>query len=368
MPTRRELLRTSLLGLAARQLHIGRPFLGQTLAEQGRRIHLPVGCAVSVPSLGDHPYADLVARQSSIVVAENAMKWAHVHPARDRFDFSGTDRLIDFAKSHGLATRGHNLCWHQYNPAWLDETATIGNVEEILTSHIQTVVSRYKGQIHSWDVVNEAIKPSDAQPQGLRDSLWLRLLGPRYIEIAFRAAAQADPNTLLTYNDYGIEYDALEDTAKRAAVLSLLRSLKDKNVPLHAVGIQSHLSTRQDASIGSGLRSFLRSLHDLGLKVMITELDVDGSKFPGSETERDAAVAAVYRSYLELVLAESPVAAVLTWGITDRYCWLNRQAEKAGRPAPRALPFDRELQPKRAFYAYLEALASAERPLTSGRQ
>ncbi len=284
-----------------------------------------------VPHLDDQPYAELIARQCSIVVAENSMKWGPIHPQRDRYDFAAADRLVNFAEKHGLAIRGHNLCWHEANPPWLAATATRQNAEHLLTSHIETVVSRYAGKIHSWDVVNEAINPKDNQPDGLRNSLWFQLLGPRYLEIAFHAAHAADPHALLTYNDYGIENDSPGDTAKREAVLSLVRRLKDANAPIGAIGVQSHLKISNELRFGEGLRAFLASTRQLGLKSMITELDVDGPT--------DAAVAEVYRKYLNLVLPEPSMIAVLTWGITDRYSWLNGRAKKAGRPnsAPSAL-------------------------------
>jgi endo-1,4-beta-xylanase len=300
------------------------------------------------------PYTQLVLEQANIVVAENAMKWGPLRPSPTTFEFTQADRLMRFAQVAQQKVRGHNLCWHEALPAWFATTATKENAQQLLVNHIQTVAGRYKGQIHSWDVVNEAVQPKDGRPDGLRKSPWLDLVGPGYVELAFQTAAAADPTAKLTYNEYDIELDTPEQSEKRAQVLLLVRRLKARGVPIHAVGIQSHLQA-DGPRAGAGLRTFIRELKKLDLDVYVTELDVNSRGVEGGAPVQDEAVASVYEQYLGLVLPEPNVAAVLTWGITDKYTWMNTStAEWVVRKdgaRQRPLPFDDDLQPTPAFEA-----------------
>ncbi len=304
-------------------------------------------------------YTRLVQEQANILVAENAMKWGALRPSPASFDFAQADKLIRFAKLSGQRVRGHNLCWHEGNPAWLKTTATKENARQLLTEHITTVAGHFRGQLHSWDVVNEAIDPKDGQADGLRKSLWYELIGPEYLELAFRTAAAADPDAKLTYNDYGIELDTPDETKKRELVLALVKRFKEKGVPLQAVGVQSHLPA-DGAQPGAGLVEFVREVGKMGLEVYITELDVNTRKIAGGNAEQDAAVARVYHDYPALMLAEPNVKAVLTWGITDARTWLNgTKSAWALRPdgaRQRPLPFDDELRPTQAFFALRSAI------------
>ena len=188
---------------------------------------LLTGFAV-VPSLlrTDAAYAGIVRDQASLIVAENAMKWDALRPSATTYNFDDADMLLNFAEQSRMKIRGHNLLWHRSLPAWFLEMATRANARQLLEAHIETVAGRYAGRMQSWDVVNEAIQLSDGRPDGLRDSPWLRLVGDDYIEVVFRAARRADPQALLTYNDYGIEADNAQDEAKRQAVLLLLRRMR----------------------------------------------------------------------------------------------------------------------------------------------
>ncbi|GGG89809.1 beta-xylanase [Silvibacterium dinghuense] len=318
---------------------------------------LLVGCAVVPDRLSGEPaYGSLVADQANILVAENAMKWQALRPSPDKFDFRGGDELLAFAAAHGQKVRGHNLCWHEALPSWFAGTVTKENAQGFLIQHIQTVAGHFAGKLHSWDVVNEAVDPKSGRADGLRVSPWLEMIGPDYIELAFHAARQADPAALLTYNDYGIENDGADSREKRGQVMMLVRRLKARGVPIDAVGIQSHL-TVNDPMPGAGLIDFVRELGRMGLQVFITELDANEHKVEGSVAERDAAVARLYRDYVTMMVAEPNVTAVLTWGITDRYTWLNGQktARPDGKPQ-RCLPFDSDDQPVPAFFALRDAI------------
>jgi endo-1,4-beta-xylanase len=316
-------------------------------------------------------YTRLIAEQTNILVAENVMKWGPLRPTATTYDFTQADKLMRFAALAGQKVRGHNLCWHENIPAWFQATATKENARTLLTDHIRTVAGRYRGRIHSWDVVNEAINPKDGRGDGLRKSPWLDLIGPDYVELAYRTAGEADPEAKLTYNDYDIELDTPEQTTKRDYVLTLLRRFKARGVPIHAVGIQSHLKAAAPSTApqpGVGLIRFLREARSMGLEAYVTELDVNTRSLPGGPEAQDAAVAAVYRNYLRLVLAEPNVKAVLTWGITDRYTWLNAtKKDWAMRPdgtRQRPLPFDDDLKTTPAFFELRDAI-DASKPLSA---
>ena len=328
--------------------------------------------AVNVAMLDrDAAYTRTVVEQADIVVAENTMKWGPLRPAPDRFDFAEADRFMQFAAAHGIKVRGHNLCWHEQLPAWFAAAVNPGNAEQYLTTHIATVAGRYRGRIRAWDVVNEAIEVKDGQTDGMRASPWFKLLGPRYVEVAFRAARTADPGALLTYNDYSIEADTPGDTAKRKAVLALLRRLRAANVPLDAVGIQSHISAGSAAQIGDGLADFLEQCQDLGLKVFVTELDVNDDDIAVSDVdERSEEVGSIYGDYLRLLMKNAAVTDVLTWGVSNRLSWLNSglnstQNAAAAKFRPKhpsreelCLPFNDSYQPQPAFFAMRKAFGT----------
>jgi len=316
------------------------------------------GTAISESQLHRPEFTPLLLDQCSILVAENAMKWRLTHPLQDRFDFTQADFFMSFAESNHLTARGHNLCWHAHNPPWLDAAITQQNAVSLLTTHIQTVVGRYKGRIHSWDVVNEAIDPSQKNHNGLRNSLWLQNIGEDYVELAFRTAAEADPSALLTYNDYDIETDSPSQHAKREAVLDMLRHFVKKGVPIQALGLQSHLRTKEGIPTFNSLGKFLKEIAKLNLHVFVTELDVDDQFMPADITERDRQVAGLYGSYLNAVLHHGSVKAVLTWCLSDRDSWLQNFRPRADHLPQRPLPFDADLKPKPAFFALRDALAS----------
>lgn len=342
------------------------PYTGAASLKAHAKAHgLYAGTAVNMGLLAhDAVYKQTLVDQYNIVVAENAMKWAPLRPAPDTFDFVEADALMAFAEPNGMAVRGHNLCWHEQLPKWFDGTVTKENAQQYLTTHIATVAGRYKGRIRAWDVVNEAINPKDAQPDGMRNSPWYKLMGPGYIDIAFRTARVADPHALLTYNDYGIETDSADDTAKRNAVLALVRRMKKDNVPLDAVGIQSHISADSVKNIGAGLEGFVADCAALGLKVFITELDVNDDRLTQDDAKmRGLLVGAAYTYYVAMLLKNKAVTDVLTWGVSDRASWLNAQFKGANKFRPKhpdreeiCLPFDDSYKPNPAFFGLRNAL------------
>ena len=328
---------------------------------------LLTGCAVSANLLrDDEAFRKLLAEQYSIVVPENCLKWNMLRPTAETYNFADADSLIAFAEAHKMKVRGHNFVWHEALPRWFGGTVNKDNAKKILVDHIHTVAERYRGKIHSWDVVNEAIWIQDGRPDGLRNSSpWFELLGPGYLDLAFRTAREADPTALLTYNDYGFEYDNEEEGKKRAAVLGLLRRMKQDQVPLDALGVQSHLHAANKDGFSKGIRELTDGAKALGLQVFITELDVNDDGVAAEDTtERDRIVADVYRRYLTEALAAPQVKAVLTWGATDKNTWLNHGA-KFRKEHPdrlqRPLPFDPGYAPAPAFFAMRECFDNAKK-------
>ena len=306
-------------------------------------------------------FAARFAQECAIVVPEAHLKWKTLRPTPDRFNFAPSDWVLEFARTHSMLFRGHPLVWHNALPEWFAVKVNKQNAERIMLEHIRTVAGHYAGKVHSWDVVNEAIRPTDGQADGLRNTPWLEFLGPDYIDIAFRAAAEADPKALLVYNDFGLEYDRRDDEDKRVAVLRLLERLKSRGAPVQALGMQAHLWGDETRFNPEKLRTFLRDVASMGLKIMITELDVTDTKLPRDADKRDRMVAGVYEDYLSVVLDEPAVIAVLTWGLTDRYTWISKEGPREDKAPSRPLPFDTELKRKFAWNAIARAFDKAPR-------
>ncbi|AFY32527.1 endo-1,4-beta-xylanase [Calothrix sp. PCC 7507] len=333
-----------------------------TLRKRAATKGLIFGAASSQDILSkDTAFATQFAQECSILVPEGELKWNFLRPTPKKFDFTQSDWLAEFAKNHNMLFRGHTLVWHDALPAWFKTTVNSGNAEKFLTEHISTVTKHYAGRIHSWDVVNEAVEPKDGRSDGLKNTPWMQFLGPNYIELAFRVAAQADPQALLVYNDYGLEYDTPEGGAKRVAVLKLLKSLKSRGTPIHGLGIQSHLSSDDTPFNPHKLRKFLADVASLGLKILITELDVTDVRLPENSGVRDRIVAGVYEDYLSVVLDEPAVIGVLTWGLSDRYTWNSTYNPRSDSKPVRPLPLDSNLQRKLAWNAMARAFDKARK-------
>jgi endo-1,4-beta-xylanase len=335
-----------------------------SLKERAAAKGLIYGAAIKYSELSsDTELATHVKHECGILVPEWELKWSvgkqPLRPKPDNFDFEKADWMANFAKTNALLLRGHTLVWHESLPAWFKDTVNSQNAGEYLEQHIKTVVKHYAGKIHSWDVVNEAIEPKDGRDDDLRITPWLNSLGTNYIDLAFRLTSEADPKALLVYNDYGLDYDTPEADAKRTAVLNLLTGLKARGTPIHALGIQAHLSPGKNKFNPEKLRQFLRDVASLGLKIMITEMDVADKSLPLDIKLRDRIVAGVYEDYLSVVLDEKAVIAVITWGLSDKYSWLNEFQPRPDRKPVRPLPLDAQMQQKLAWNAISRAFDQA---------
>jgi endo-1,4-beta-xylanase len=230
-------------------------------------------------------------------------------------------------------------------PAWTEEIATAVEAERELVRHIGTVVSRYKPAIRSWNVVNEPLRDDAVRGSDLRPFVWQRRLGADYIAIALRAARAADPSAQLVINEYDVEFVGERFHRKRAAFAELVRTLLDQGVPLDAIGLQGHL--KGDLEIDQpGLSAFIREMRKAGLDILVTELDVVDNKLPDDVGTRDAQVAARVDAFISAIAAEAPLAAVLTWGITDRYTWVPTYFKRSDGLPNRPLPLDESYRPK----------------------
>jgi endo-1,4-beta-xylanase len=229
-----------------------------------------------------------------------------------------------------------------------------------MQNHISTVCGHYAGKLHSWDVVNEGIDFSSGRPDGLRNSVWLQFMGPDYIAQAFQMARAADPHAMLVYNDFGFEYATPDQEMRRRAVLALLGKLKSANVPIQALGLQTHLYAGMTAQFKPAVyQAFLKEVSDMGLKIFITEMDVQDKSLPSDPAARDAQVASIYSQVLSAALANPAVTVVETWGLADKYSWLQKHASRPDGQEVRTLPLDDNLQPKAVYDAIGAALDQA---------
>jgi endo-1,4-beta-xylanase len=328
----------------------------RSLRAHARRHGLVFGSAVIIHNVQDDAdFAELIGEQCGIVVPTGELKWIALRPAPDRYDFSRPDFLLAFAQRHQMLMRGHTLCWHESVPDWIKTPENRPNTRQFFVDHITTVCKHYAGQLQSWDVVNEAILPSDGQPGGLRKSFWYEQMGPDYIDLAFRTARAADPHAKLTYNDYGVEYDNENNAERRRMILELLRGMQKRDVPLDAVGIQSHIKAAQSGTFGKGLADYIEAIRQMGLEVYLTEMDVNEDDIASDDpVKRDAIIAQTYTDYLRVALANPAVKLALTWDLSDRFTWLDNgpthHRKQPNRPQ-RSLPFDRDYRPKDAFFA-----------------
>ncbi len=329
----------------------------------------------------------LTKHQFNQITAENDMKWQLIHPREgaDGYDFEPADAFVEFGEKNNMYLAGHTLVWHSQTPNWVfagtippPETvdaapgrggfgrgysgprASREELLERMRDHIHTVVGRYKGKVKAWDVVNEAL--ADGGPENvLRNSLWLQIIGPDFIAKAFEYAHEADPDAILRYNDYG-----LENPIKVKKLITLIKSLQEQGVPIHAIGTQAHMNVST-----AGFEQMDRSLTEiatLGLPIHVTELDINtaagGQRGTGADIAANAAAtqggqvseadqklaeayAGVFRAFLK---HQDSVEMITLWGVNDGVSW-----RRGGSP----LLFDGENQPKPAFDAVIKVATEA---------
>lgn len=307
----------------------------------------------------DPQFAKLFAEQCGLLVPEGELKWRTLRPSPDSFNFAPADALLDFTRQHNMKFRGHVLIAHDPYPDWFNSYVNASNAKKLMVDHIRAVAGHYSGKMQSWDVVNEVLYPQDKRSDGFRNSAWMRFIGPEYLDIAFHTAREMDPNALLVWNENWLEEDTESGDFKRKCFLEQAKRLLKNNVPLQAVGLQAHLVAGHPGIAGPHFQGFLHQVSDLGLKILVTELDVRDGSLPAAIGPRDEAVAALYSQFLSAVLVHGSTVAVLTWGLSDRYTWLNKFSPRSDGLPVRGLPFDDALQPTPAYTALIKAFDSA---------
>jgi len=313
----------------------------------------------------------LIKAQFNTITPENVLKWGLVHPSAAGFDFTAGDRYVEFGEQSQMWIVGHTLIWHNQTPNWVfqDEKGNRVDRDTLLKrmrEHILTVVGRYKGRIGGWDVVNEAVDEGGK----LRKTPWLEIIGEEYLLHAYQFAHEADPKAQLYYNDY-----ALENEAKRKGAMALIKKLQAGGIPIAAVGLQGHY--KMDWPKPAEVEATISDFASLGIKVNITELDVDvlpaANKYRGADiNERaehrveldpyatglpDEVQQKLAKRYSELfsvfVKHRDVITRVTFWGVTDGDSWLNDWPVRGRMSYP--LLFDRQGQPKPAFQAVIAA-------------
>jgi len=319
-----------------------------------------IGAAIRSKQLDDPATVALILKQFDCLTGEYEFMPSSLQPEPGKFTFNAADQIVAFGQEHGLPVTGHMLCWNQMTPPWMFEDAKHKPLprEQALAnlkSHIETVMKHFKGKLSSWDVVNEAI--SDKPGEYLRDTPALRAIGEDYVQKAFEFAHAADPDVPLYYNDFNVE-----DPVKLPKVIRLIRSLKAAGIRLDAIGIQGHWHLQYpDASV---IETGIEALGKEGIKVIVTELDVDVLPRDGSNPYKAGVPAKVLKEeagrYAELFTIfkrhRDLITRVTFWGVEDGQSWLNYNLWKSRTNYP--LLFDRKLQAKPAFDAVINVLSN----------
>ncbi|CAM3748215.1 endo-1,4-beta-xylanase [Marinicrinis lubricantis] len=309
-----------------------------------------VGAAVNPNTLDRQ--ADLLNYHFNSLTAENEMKFASLHPEEHVYTFDDADRIVQFAREHGMKVRGHTLVWHNQTTEWLfrnpdGEWTDRDTLLARMKSHIDTVVKRYKDDVYCWDVVNEVI--ADEGPDLLRSSHWLNIAGSDFIAKAFEYANEADPNALLFYNDYNESHPE-----KREKIYLLVKSLLEQDVPIHGIGLQAHWNLHSPEI--EQIREAMERYASLGLKLQLTELDVSVFDHHDRRTDLLAPTeemlelqAERYGQFFKLFKEyRNVITGVTFWGAADDYTWLNDFPVRGRKNWP--FLFDESHQPKRAFW------------------
>ena len=332
----------------------------------------PFGAAVNPALLQNNAaYRHIAETEFNSLTAENALKWAGVHPAENTFDFTKGDILVDFAMAHHQRFHGHNLCWYQGNPAWLQHfTGDSLAWEQLFKTHIETVVAHYKGKITSWDVVNEAfgedgtLRVEDTNPADNKDDgcIWARHLGKDYVARAFIYAHAADPKALLFYNDYAQE----TSPAKLAAVINMVSDFKRRHIPINGLGLQMHINIYTPQN---GITNALTQLAATGLQIHISELDISvnphneaGISYSAELQDRQAAMYSFLVTQYAGIVPKKQQYGITTWNVGDADSWIPHFFKRKDWP----LLFDSNYTPKPLYDTVRQALKHLT-PAKAGR-
>jgi endo-1,4-beta-xylanase len=322
-----------------------------------------IGTALNSSQINELNAAEtqFIVSQFNAITPENVMKSVIIHPEWNRYDFTLADKIVDYGKKYHIGVNGHTLIWHSQLPQFMRHINDADSVRSFFTNHIKTVAARYDGKVYSWDVVNEALEEDGS----LRKSIFLEKLGENYIVEAFRLAQKASPKSLLYYNDYNIE-----SPKKRAGALALVKKIKAAGVRIDGVGIQGHWHAGNVPL--KEIEESIIAFAALGVKVMLTELDLSVLPNPSAVEGADVSQNATYQETLNPFKNGLPdsvqeqlakdyealfrvfskhknkISRVTFWGVSDGQSWLNNWPVRGRTNYP--LLFDKNNQPKPAFY------------------
>lgn len=308
-------------------------------------------------ALADATSADaqtVVPAHFNSISAENAMKWGELANTVGNYDFRRADAFVELAQRSGVRLRGHALLWRDQTPS--DLAAQIdaasdpeARMREVVEEHFRTVLTRYRGQVETWDVVNE---PLELFGNDVDANIFYRTLGPGYIAEVFRLAHELDPEARLCLNEALLTY--VEDNARTDALVALVQGLVEEGVPLHVVGLQGHFTSLNAAPQRARIEALLHRFTELGVDVELTELDISVRYFSGPTPFDEQAVA--YADVTSACLAVDGCRSITVWGVRDDESWLDTYSLFRGRAPHTPLLFDAALAPKPAYTAVRDAL------------
>jgi len=357
---------SAITSLSADRLSVNAPFapLKNGLHELARAKGLFFGSAVNDGEILSPPSAAAILTNCGLVTAQRAQKWPIMWRDQDQETPAEADRLAAFAARNNLLLRGHALIYDAFMPEWVNKLPP-QQMRVAFDRRIQFAMTRWRGQVHSWDVVNEALEPNERRSDSLRNTIFLKALGEGYIADAFFRAKDCDASALLCYNDYNLESAASFSYRRRKATLRLLEALKKRGAPIEALGVQAHLKAQLTYN-DRVWRDFLKEVAQLGLKIIVSELDVNDRSLPADIAARDIGVADLTSRFLDVTLDEKQVIGVVSWGLTDKQSWMatrHRQKDPAFTREdggfPRPLPLDSNFHRKPMWHAIASALNSA---------
>lgn len=324
------------------------------LKELAERRGVQVGSFASLKYLRERPYTDILSSEFNYAIIDGEPNWRfedfNLRPSRDGFDFAHLDQVFDFADQNDMPVRVQHLLWG--DEKWLPDWLTKGNFSneellDIIHKHIATVGERYKGKVREYTVVNEAF--SRKLITGGNHDWWGERLGYDYIDKAFIWAHEADPGAVLVLNDFGNETEGNISNL----MYDYIKDAKSRGIPIDALGMQMHISG-SDAPSKEKVVSNMQRFAGLGVKIYITEFDVNMHDVEGTDKEKDDRQAEIYSDMLEACLEVGPNLCPNFGflGLIDRQSWYNGIGLDDADP----LLFKSDYTPKPAFFAVRETL------------